>query len=107
MTAVRSANPSPSLGEHAPFNARSVGEAPALPGVYLLYRGHRLIYIGLASAGSTIQECLQQHLCGESSASTSAATEFDYEISVAAPQLYRHYLAVYMTASGEIGRAHV
>jgi len=97
---VRRANGLASVGEHAPFNARSVGDAPALPGVYLLYRGHRLVYIGLASTGSTIQECLQRHLRGEGGASTSAATEFDYEISAAAPQLYRHYLAVYMTASG-------
>jgi hypothetical protein len=46
------------IGEHLPFHARNVTRAPAAPGVYLLYRSHRLIYIGIAAAGATIRERL-------------------------------------------------
>ena len=37
-----------------------MAEAPASPGVYLLYRADRLIYIGLAEANNTIRQCLQR-----------------------------------------------
>ena len=88
------------MGDHIPFDAQAVAEAPSTPGVYLLYRRHRLIYIGLARTGSTIQECLERHQRGERGPCTRAATEFDYEISAYAPWLYRHYVAVYLEATG-------
>lgn len=71
-----------------------------MPGVYLLYYGHRLIYIGLAAPACTIRECLGEHLRGERGACTASATEFDYESSVSAPRLYRHYMAIYMGTTG-------
>jgi hypothetical protein len=98
--AFKPSPPAARLGEHLPFDARGVAEAPASPGVYLLYRGHRLIYIGLAAAGATIRQSLQRHLNGEGGPCTHAATEFDYETSGDAPLLYRHYLAVYLGATG-------
>jgi hypothetical protein len=88
------------MGEHVPFGARNVAEAPAAPGVYLLYRGHRLIYIGLASAGTTIRHCLEEHRRGARGPCTERATEFDYETSAYASWLYRHYIAVYLDATG-------
>lgn len=88
------------IGEHVPFNAREVAEAPAAPGVYLLYRGERPIFIGLAAAGTTIRQRLEQHLRGEGAGGTRNATEFDYETSAYARALYRHYLSVYLEASG-------
>lgn len=84
------------IGEHLPFDARSVAHAPAAPGVYLLYRGHRLIYIGVAAGGATIRACLRQHLRGERGRCTGSASEFDYEVSAAPLPLYRHYLGVYL-----------
>jgi hypothetical protein len=86
-------------GEHLPFDARHVAEAPAAPGVYLLYRGHRLIYIGLAAAGATIRERLRHHLGGNGDACTRSASEFDYEASVDPIALYRHYIGVYLSAT--------
>jgi len=94
------APPAAGIGEHLPFNARHVEQAPAKPGVYLLYRGHRLIYIGLAAAGGTIRQCLQQHLRGEGGPCTRTATDFDYETSAYASWLYRHYIAIYLEATG-------
>lgn len=92
--------PEARLGEHVPLDAQSVAAAPASPGVYLLYRGHRLIYIGLADAGSTIRQCLRHHLRGDGGLCTQAATEFDYETSADPAPLYRHYLAVYVHTTG-------
>ena len=88
------------LGEHVAFTEQGVADAPAMPGVYLLYCQHRLIYIGLAPPGSTIRRCLAEHLRGERGACTAAATEFDYESSVCATRLYRHYMAIYLEATG-------
>jgi hypothetical protein len=90
------------LSEHIPFDARAVAEAPTSPGVYLLYCRHRLIYIGRASAGATIRQCLERHLRGEAGRCTRAATEFDYEASRQPVPLYRHYLAVYLGATGGV-----
>lgn len=86
----------------APFVSRHVREAPASPGVYLLYRGHRLIYIGLAAAGATIRERLQHHLRGDGGRCTRSATEFDYEPSAEPIPLYRHYVAVYLGTSAGV-----
>lgn len=88
------------IGEHVPFDARNVAEAPASPGVYLLYRGHRLIYIGLAAGAATIQERLRYHLRGDGGRCARSATEFDYETSADPVALYRHYVSVYLDATG-------
>ena len=93
----------PSLRAHAPFISRHVDEAPASPGVFLLYRSGRLIYIGLAGPGGSIRERLRHHLRGEAGACTRAATEFDYEAATDPLSLYRHYLAVYLgTSAGRL-----
>ena len=88
--------PAARIGEHVPFDAHNVAAAPAAPGVYVLYRAHRLIYIGLAASGATIREALQQHLRGARGACTQRATEFDYETAAYPTWLYRHYLTVYL-----------
>jgi hypothetical protein len=93
----------PSLRAHAAFVSRHVDEAPASPGVFLLYRSGRLIYIGLAAPGGSIRERLGHHLRGGAGACTRAATEFDYEAGTDPLSLYRHYLAVYLgTSAGRL-----
>jgi hypothetical protein len=91
--------------EHTPFDSLSIDDAPACPGVYLLYSGERLIYIGLAESGSTIRQCLQEHKKGSQSDCTSAATGFDYEVSASARRLYLSYLAIYREWSGGLSPA--
>jgi hypothetical protein len=88
------------LGEHVPFDASNVAQAPALPGVYLLYRSHRLIYIGVAANGDTIQQGLQRHLRGGCGSCTQRATEFDYEAAPDALPLYWLYLNIYREMTG-------
>jgi hypothetical protein len=86
--------------ERVPFTPGNLAAVPASPGVYLLYRHHRLIYIGLAAAGGSIREDLRHHLRGAGGTCTRAATEFDYEISQDPVSLYRHYAAVYLDTTG-------
>jgi hypothetical protein len=89
-------------GERAAFISANLASVPASPGVYLLYRHHRLIYIGLAAGGGSIREHLRQHLRGLGGPCTRAATEFDYETSSDPVALYRHYVAVYVDISGGV-----
>ena len=100
ISAFKRTAPAARLGEHVPFHASDVAQAPETPGVYVLYRGHRLIYIGLAAAGTTIRQCLRRHLRGEGGPCTHGATEFDYESADDPVALYRHYLGVYVEATG-------
>ena len=85
--------------ERLPLTSGNLAAVPASPGVYLLYRHRRLIYIGLAASAS-IREQLRHHLRGAGGPCTRAATEFDYETSDDPVALYRHYIAVYLDASG-------
>jgi hypothetical protein len=93
----------PSLHAHAPFVSRHVDEAPASPGVFILYRRGRLVYIGLAGPGSSIRERLREHLLGRAGSCTRSATEFDFEASPYPVSLYRQYFAVYLgTSAGRL-----
>src|SRR5688572_15509989 len=89
----------PSLHAPAPFVSRHVDEAPASPGVFLLYRRGRLVYIGLAGPGGSIRERLREHLLGQGGSCTRSATEFDFEASPYPVSLYRQYFAVYLSTS--------
>jgi hypothetical protein len=100
MFAFKRTAPAAPLGQHVPFHAAYVAQAPETPGVYILYRGHRLIYIGLAAAGATIRQCLRRHLRGEAGTCTHGATEFDYESADDPVALYQYYLGVYVDATG-------
>jgi hypothetical protein len=88
------------LGEHVPFDATNVAQAPASPGVYLLYRGHRLIYIGASANGDTIRQDLQRHLRGAGGSRTRRATEFDYEAAPDPLPVYWLYLNIYREMTG-------
>jgi hypothetical protein len=87
-------------GDHVPFTTGHLAAVPASPGVYLLYRHHRLIYIGLAAAGGSIRAHLGHHLRGAGGRCTRAATEFDYETSDDPVGLFGHYVAVYLDTTG-------
>jgi hypothetical protein len=88
------------LGEHLALDAANVAKAPALPGVYLLYRGHRLIYIGVAANGDTIRHRLQHHLGGASGPCAESATQFDYEADADPLPLYWFYRNIYREMTG-------
>jgi len=82
------------------FTAVNVALAPAAPGVYLLYRGPQVIYIGVAAYGTTIRERLQRHQRGEEGPCTQAASEFEYEATSDPLARYRVHLRAYFERSG-------
>ena len=83
-----------------PFTDAAVDLSPTAPGVYLLYKDGRLIYIGAAVNGSGIRQELQGHLIGVHGACTSAATAFIYEPAADPLRLRRHYLAEHRNRYG-------
>ena len=83
-----------------PFTAEHLAIAPVDTGVYFLYRGERLIYIGVAVHGSGIRQELHNHLRGSYGAPTQGATSFGYELT-RDPVVAKHeYLRLHQATFG-------
>jgi hypothetical protein len=78
------------------FSEATVACAPASSGVYFLYRGERLIYIGIAVHGTGIRQELEKHLAGRHGPRTRAATAFEYELTRDPVVASREYLLAHM-----------
>lgn len=89
-----------SVGERPPFELWFISQAPEVPGVYILFRAQRPVYIGVAAGDTTIRRELQRHLRGDFGPGTRLAEEFDYEASENPVALHRNYLALHAAASG-------
>ena len=83
-----------------PFTDAAVEVSPTSPGVYLLYRDGRLIYIGLAVNGAGIRQELQSHRRGAYGSRTQAASAFLYGLSADPTALYRRYLRAHRERYG-------
>jgi len=57
------------------FTKTNVDRSPAKPGVYMLYSGETLIYVG--SSEASIRSRLQRHRSGEEGRGTAGATHYD------------------------------
>jgi hypothetical protein len=70
----------PIRGGKVRFIKENVDRAPADRGVYALYDGDELIYIGRAKGGSeTLRSRLQSHLRGDEGACTQRATHYQQQ----------------------------
>lgn len=83
-----------------PFTDAAIAMAPAQPGVYMLYRSGRLIYIGMAVRGSGIRAELEAHQRGAYGECTQRASAFDYEVSANPLAAQRAYLRAHMARYG-------
>jgi len=83
-----------------PFTDASVETSPASPGVYLLYKSGRLVYIGLAVNGSGIRAELESHRHGAHGRCTQAATAFLFELAADPVALHRRYLGAHRARYG-------
>ena len=83
-----------------PFTEAAVDLSPAAPGVYLLYRDGRLIYIGLAVNGSGIRQELESHWRGAHGPGTRDATAFLYELAREPRVLHQRYLSTHRERYG-------
>jgi hypothetical protein len=72
-----------------PFTEAAIEVSPAAPGVYLLYRDGRLLYIGLAVNGCGIREELASHASGARGACSHQPRA-----------LYHRYLALHRARDG-------
>ncbi|MBV8033154.1 MAG: hypothetical protein JO035_16700 [Betaproteobacteria bacterium] len=72
----------PLPAERFPFTARLIALAPLEAGVYVLWHGEDLIYIGHAKGGrATLRACLLDHFSGVSGPCTRRANFYGWELS--------------------------
>lgn len=66
------------------FTRNAVDRAPASPGLYGLFEGPELIYIGCTAEepGRTLRDCLIGHLDGLHGRCTASATRYCWEITI-------------------------
>jgi hypothetical protein len=62
------------------FMLSLVEYAPEEAGVYALWQGEEMIYVGRADKGQGIQRCLMEHLRGGRGPCTAKATHYTWEI---------------------------
>jgi hypothetical protein len=75
-----------------PFAAHTVHEAPAAPGVWVLWEGNEPTWIGVARApGATIRSCLSDRLDG-GDASAREATHYSWRLSLEPTALARELM---------------
>ena len=82
------------------FAGPAIDVSPTEPGVYLLYRDGRLIYIGVAVNGASIRQELARHLGGARGDCTREATAFAYELTPDPRARYRRYLSMHRERHG-------
>jgi len=82
------------MGEVFRFAEDAIDSAPERYGVYALYQGNELIYIGKAEQEDTIKSKLQRHLLGDNPCLKNA-TVYRYEVCDNPGQREKLYLQVY------------
>jgi len=85
-----------------PFTEAAIDVSPTAPGLYLLYRDGRLIYIGFAVNGSGIRQELESHRRGAHGPGTRDATAFLYELAGEPRALHQRYLAAHRARYGRL-----
>ena len=83
-----------------PFTAQDISRAPRAPGIYMLYRSGRLIYVGMAERRGGIRAKLEAHRRGDHGTCTRTATAFLYEVAADPSQAQREYLLAHMASHG-------
>ena len=93
------------MGDVFRFAEDSIDSAPEREGVYALYQGNELIYIGKAEQGDTIRARLQNHLSGENPC-TREATAYRYEVCDYPRHREELYLKVYKVSYLKLPRCN-
>lgn len=94
-------------GDKRPNTQDNVNRAPLSHGVYQLYEGPTVTYIGRASGTAvTIRSRLQAHKGGAEGVCTRAATHFKHEETEAAIPREEALLTEYMREHGQLPRCN-
>ena len=62
------------------FSETYIGQSPDDAGIYWLWRGAELIYVGIAAGGVTIRSRLSDHFSGRSCSCSRQATHYFWEL---------------------------
>jgi len=69
---------------HSPrysFTSATLGSAPKQQGVFWLWDGDELIFVGRVTGNGSIQSCLIEHRAGDHGPCTQGATHFGWELT--------------------------
>jgi len=78
---------------------RRARRSPRTAGVYRLYRGTRIVHVGMAAGGATLRSEILAHARGERGAATQSAETVDWEVAPDAAFAYRRFLSVFASAT--------
>ncbi len=97
----------PITGPRYAFTESNVNKAPAEHGVYALYDGDVIVYIGRASGdGVTIRSRLKSHYRGDEGLCTVAATRYRREVTSDPIARESDFLDEYEENYGELPRCN-
>ena len=96
------------MRSHVKSLAARARHCPLSAGVYRLYRGQRLLHVGMAAGAATLRSEVIAHARGEYGAATRLANRVQWEVAPDALFAYRRFLSVYnaatYSASGRVAR---
>ncbi|MGA2367384.1 MAG: hypothetical protein ABSF74_02275 [Dehalococcoidia bacterium] len=94
-------------GNKYPFSQENVDKTPESMGIYELFDGDTIIYIGLAPGqGDTIRKRLQAHKRGDQGSGTKNATHYKREICNHPIARQKEEQAEFMKANGKLPRCN-
>jgi len=96
----------PISGNRYKFTDENIGKSPTGIGVYALYDGNELIYIGKAEGENGIRARLQAHKRGDEGSCTKKATAYRRELHSEPSQREAELLLEYYEAQGELPRCN-
>ena len=93
-------------GDLYQFNADEVKDAPTDHGLYALYDGDEIIFIGKAKSGLGIRGALFSHLRGDVGSCSQGATHFRRELDPSPPVRYSELIEEFKRERGDLPRCN-
>ena len=91
-------------GDKHPFTDENFSNSPDKPGVYQLYDGNTVIYIGKATV--SIQSRLRSHKSGDEGSCTKGASHYKREVTSSPTARERELLQEYKDSYGKLPRCN-
>lgn len=88
------------------FKPLTISSAPSHQGVFWLWAGDELIFIGRATGQTTIKSCLADHCAGDRGSCTQKATHYGWEISRFAASREAELLEGFLAEHKRLPRCH-
>lgn len=95
------------LGNTSPFKEWNISIETTGTGIYILYSGGEIIYIGKADSDGGIKRKLADHKKGSEGPCTLGANAYKYELNSSPQFREKELLAEHMRAFGKLPRCNV